>query len=83
MKYFLKVAILNIIFFVGIGHIVQGQQYDILIKDGHLVDPKNNIDQQMDVAVSNGIITQVSKNIPENKFYLPFSLQLSATLKAH
>lgn len=39
------------------------QDYDLLIKGGHLIDPKNNIDGPMDVAVLDGKIASVSKNI--------------------
>ncbi len=38
-------------------------KYAILIKGGHLIDPKNNIDGVMDVAVSDGKIVLVAKNI--------------------
>jgi dihydroorotase len=40
------------------------QQIDILLKGGHLIDPKNKIDEQMDVAITNGKISQVAKDIP-------------------
>jgi len=39
------------------------QQYDIVIKGGHVIDPKNNIDGIMDVAVANGKIALVSEYI--------------------
>jgi len=40
------------------------QPYSILIKNGHVIDPKNNIDAVMDIAVSNnGKIAQVAKDI--------------------
>jgi len=39
------------------------QSYDIVIKGGHVIDPKNDIDAVMDVAVSNGKIALVAKNI--------------------
>src|ERR1700733_12572415 len=39
------------------------QTYNIVIKDGHVIDPKNNIDAVMDVANTNGKIVQVAKNI--------------------
>lgn len=42
---------------------VQSQTYSIVIKDGHLIDPKNNIDQVMDVAINDGKIVLVAKNI--------------------
>ncbi len=45
------------------GTITFGQPYSIVIKDGHVIDPKNNIDAVMDVAVNDGKIVLVSKNI--------------------
>lgn len=38
-------------------------QYDILLKGGHVIDPKNNIDQRMDVAVTGGKIARVAADI--------------------
>ena len=37
-----------------------------MIKNAHLIDPKNDIDQKMDVAVANGKIARVSAQIPES-----------------
>jgi dihydroorotase len=39
------------------------QQYQIIIKGGHVIDPKNNIDEILDVAIGHGKILKVSKNI--------------------
>lgn len=39
------------------------QQYDLLIKNGHVIDPKNNIDAKMDVAIAAGKISKVAANI--------------------
>ena len=39
------------------------QSYNIVIKGGHIIDPKNNIDDIMDIAIKDGKIAQVSKNI--------------------
>ena len=41
----------------------QAQQYAIVIKDGHVIDPKNNINEVMDVAIQDGKIALVGKNI--------------------
>lgn len=40
-----------------------GQTYSIVIKGGHVIDPKNNIDAVMDVAISDGKIAMVAKSI--------------------
>jgi dihydroorotase len=39
------------------------QPYNIVIKGGHVIDPKNNIDGIMDIAVSAGKIALVARNI--------------------
>jgi dihydroorotase len=43
------------------------QSYDIVIKGGHVIDPKNDIDAIMDVAVSGGKIVLVSKDIDQKQ----------------
>lgn len=45
---------------------VNAQEIDILLKGGHVIDPKNNINAIMDVAIRNGKIYKVAPNIPEN-----------------
>lgn len=42
-----------------------GQTYALIIKGGHVIDPANNIDKVMDVAVSKGVIVKVSDKIKE------------------
>jgi dihydroorotase len=44
----------------------QSQEIDILLKGGHVIDPKNNIDSQMDVGIANGKILRVAVEIPAN-----------------
>lgn len=43
--------------------LVQSQAYSIVIKDGHVIDPKNNIDAVIDIAIKDGKIILVEKNI--------------------
>ena len=38
--------------------------YDLLLKGGHVIDPKNKINAPMDVAVADGKIARVAANIP-------------------
>ncbi len=38
-------------------------QYDILLKGGHVIDPQNNLDQVMDVAVTGDRIARVAADI--------------------
>ena len=43
--------------------VIEAQQIDILLKGGHVIDPKNGIDSQMDVAIADGKIVKVAENI--------------------
>jgi dihydroorotase len=59
-KFILTIAVpLLFPFFAG------GQDIDLLIRNGHIIDPKNNIDSKMDVAISEGRIVEVRAGIPE------------------
>ena len=40
----------------------------ILIKNGHVVDPANNIDEKLDILIKDGIISEVGKDIQTNPF---------------
>src|ERR1035437_1728426 len=42
----------------------EAQVIDILLKGGHVIDPKNKIDSQMDVAIVDGKVFQVAANFP-------------------
>ena len=44
---------------------VEAQNFDILIKNGHVIDTKNDIDRVMDVAIKEGKIAKVGPNIPK------------------
>src|SRR3954468_4278205 len=39
------------------------QQYSIIIKEGRVIDPKNNIDAITDIAINDGKIVKLAKNI--------------------
>ena len=39
-------------------------QYDLLLKNGRLIDPRNGIDAARDIAISDGRIAQVAQDIP-------------------
>ncbi len=42
---------------------ILAQEFTILIKGGHVIDPKNNINQVMDVAILEDKVVQVAQNI--------------------
>jgi dihydroorotase len=43
------------------------QQYDLVLKNGHVIDPANNVNAAMDVAVAEGKIAAVEKSIPAGR----------------
>jgi len=47
--------------------LVKAQTYNIVIKGGHVIDPKNNINEVMDIGVKDGKIVLVSKKIDEKE----------------
>ncbi len=40
------------------------KQYDLVLKGGHVIDPKNSLDEPMDVAIKDSKIAAVAKDIP-------------------
>lgn len=62
----MKLLRLTIIFLTAIALQVNAQDFDILIQNGHIIDPKNKIDGIMDVAIKDKKIAKVAKNISEN-----------------
>ena len=48
-------------------NILTAQDFDILIKNGHVIDAKNNINKLMDIAIIDGKIASVETSIPGNR----------------
>ncbi len=61
-----KIILFSVVTTLGALESVLGAQirYDLVLKGGHVIDPKNGIDQPMDVAVAEGKIARVAENIP-------------------
>ena len=47
--------------------LVYAQEYDLLLKGGHVIDPKNKINERRDVAIKDGKIAAVAPGIPAAK----------------
>jgi dihydroorotase len=43
---------------------INGQPIELLLKNGHVIDPANNINAKMDVAISGGKVVNVAPTIP-------------------
>jgi len=46
-----------------VSSVLYSQTYDILLKGGHLIDPKNKINEKMDIAINQGKIALVAADI--------------------
>lgn len=56
-------ALLATVLILAAGVAAQGQTYDVLLKGGHVIDPKNDIDAVRDVAIRGDRIVAVEENI--------------------
>ena len=57
--------VIQLILVLALGSMLSAQtRYDLLLKGGHVIDPKNSINQPMDVAIADGRIARVAENIP-------------------
>jgi len=52
---------------IAVAGFAQTPEYTLLIKGGHLIDPKNGISAVRDVAINDGKIAEVAANIPASK----------------
>lgn len=60
----MKLALLSLL---GACLWAQQPQYDLLLKNGHLVDAKNHLSAIYDVAIKDGLIAEVSKSIDPSR----------------
>lgn len=58
-----RVSVIIIMLFFVMAGAMKAQTYNIVIKGGHVIDPKNNINEVMDIAVKDGKIAKLAKNI--------------------
>jgi dihydroorotase len=52
----------RVLFFV-VTAFAQEVQYDLILKGGHVIDPKNGVDAVRDVAIRGGKIAAVAANL--------------------
>ncbi len=54
---------LTLVLLVALPHAF-AQDFDLVLKGGHVIDPKNNIDNVTDIAIKNGKIAKIAMGIP-------------------
>jgi len=47
--------------------LVFSQEYDLLLKGGHVIDPQNQLDSLLDVAIQDGKISLIAADIPKDQ----------------
>src|SRR5262245_12977353 len=57
-------SLLSLAFLAGPAGLRAQEVYDLILKDGHVIDPKNHVNAVMDVAIKGGKIARVAPNIP-------------------
>ena len=63
MRAFFSIAIA----LFGCALAVSAQDIDLLIRNGHVMDPRNKVDATMDVAIANGKILELASHISESR----------------
>ncbi|HYI95147.1 MAG TPA: amidohydrolase/deacetylase family metallohydrolase [Bryobacteraceae bacterium] len=58
---------MRFIFLLAFAGVTLAQDYDLLLKGGHLIDPKNRISARRDIAIKDGKVAAVEVNIPAQK----------------
>jgi dihydroorotase len=62
-----RIVVLAIALAIASNSFAQTPRYDLLLRGGHVIDPANHIDEVRDVAVFQGKIAAVEKNIPAER----------------
>ena len=57
-------SVLALTFVVGLASTAVAQEYDLLLKGGHVLDARNKISAVRDVAIKDGKVAAVADNIP-------------------
>ena len=69
-SYLLQLLGISVLLLSVIAH---GQSYDLLLKNGRVIDPKNKIDAKMDIAIKDGRVAKVPINFL--KYYYNIMVQ--------
>ncbi|RAJ09250.1 amidohydrolase/deacetylase family metallohydrolase [Arenibacter echinorum] len=67
MKIYNYKFLIGFVIVLSVSNLASSQEFDLLIKGGHVIDTKNGIDKVIDVAIANGRIAEVATNISEKK----------------
>ena len=60
----MRFSMIAVVLVLGSALHAQSDRYDILLRGGHVLDPKNGVDAVRDVAIRDGRIVAVAANLP-------------------
>ncbi|WP_114748297.1 amidohydrolase/deacetylase family metallohydrolase [Pleomorphovibrio marinus] len=60
----IKFNVITVFFLLCLVGFAFAQDYDLVIKNGHVIDPKSGIDASRDVAIKDGKIAKIAASIP-------------------
>ena len=66
-RFCLQLTLAATLLMLGSLSLAQAPAYDLLLKGGHVIDPANNVDAVLDVAIAGGKIASINKDIPANQ----------------
>ncbi len=59
----MNIACRTVVFLLASANVAAAQTYDIVVQNGHVIDPRNGVDAVMDVAIDDGAIAAVEPEI--------------------
>ena len=59
-----SVALMSGLMLVAAAAVVHAQGIDLLLKGGHVIDPRNGLSAPMDVAITKGTVSRIAADIP-------------------
>lgn len=57
----------TIVFLLLLAAVCQGQPYDLVLTGGHVIDPRNNLDGPADVAIRDGRVAAVGRDLDRSQ----------------
>lgn len=58
-----RIALVLLILFSALTQVPAQQPYSLIVKGGHVIDPKSGLNERMDIAITDGKIAVLAKNI--------------------
>lgn len=67
IRNYIGIALIAVMTGLAPVQVIMAQSYDLLLKGGHVIDPKNGINEPLDIAIKDTLIVRVSPDIPDSE----------------